>query len=183
MNKLLKISMTMLLVGSLAACGTNKKDNDVADNNTTTTTDNTADTNTGTGTDTTTNGTTGNGTTDNGTTAGDTHAQKVELADDVADKIKGMEEVKGANVFVTDNNAYVAVDLKDGVNASEELENKIGDEARSTNANFNNVYVTTNPDFTKQFNDYGEKIRANEPVEGFFDEFSDTVKRVFPDAH
>lgn len=181
MNKLLKISMTMLLVGSLAACGTNKKDeNNVADNNTTTTTDNTADTNTGTGTGM---GTTTNETTNNGTTTGETHAQKVELADDVADKIKGMEEVKGANVFVTDNNAYVAVDLKEGVNASEELENKIGDEARATNANFKNVYVTTNPDFTKQFNEYGEKIRANEPVEGFFKEFSDTVKRVFPDAH
>ena len=39
---------------------------------------------------------------------------KVELADDVADKITGMEEVKSANVFVTDNNAYVAVDLKEG---------------------------------------------------------------------
>ncbi|SER97997.1 YhcN/YlaJ family sporulation lipoprotein [Psychrobacillus sp. OK032] len=171
MNKLLQISMTMLLVGSLAACGTNNKD-DVADNNATTT-DKVTDTNINTDTNTV----------KTGTDHANNEGHKVELADDIADKIKGMEEVKGANVFVTDNNAYVAVDLKEGVDASEELENKIADEARATNANFNNVYVTTNPDFTKQFNEYGEKIRANEPVEGFFKEFSDTVKRVFPDAH
>ncbi|GGA32987.1 MULTISPECIES: YhcN/YlaJ family sporulation lipoprotein [Psychrobacillus] len=173
MNKLLQISMMMLLVGSLAACGTNNKNDDVADNNATTT-DNATDTNINTDTDTVN--------TDTDDTNGH-EGHKVELADDVADKIEGMEEVKGASVFVTDNNAYVAVDLKDGVDASEELENKVADEARAANANFNNVYVTTNPDFTKQFNEYGEKIRANEPVEGFFEEFSDTVKRVFPDAH
>ncbi|MFJ5771910.1 YhcN/YlaJ family sporulation lipoprotein [Psychrobacillus sp. NPDC093180] len=173
MNKLLQISMMMLLVGSLAACGTNNKNDDVADNSATTT-DNVTDTNINTDTDTVN--------TDTDDTNGH-EGHKVELADDVADKIQGMEEVKGASVFVTDNNAYVAVDLKDGVDASEELENKVADEARAANANFNNVYVTTNPDFTKQFNEYGEKIRANEPVEGFFEEFSDTVKRVFPDAH
>ena len=73
--------------------------------------------------------------------------------------------------------------LKEGINGNEELENKIADEARTANANFDNVYVSTNPDFAKQFNEYGEKIRANEPVEGFFEEFSDSVKRVFPDAN
>lgn len=158
----------MLLITLLGACGTNKN------NDNTNTTNNATDTNTDTTTttdETTTNDTNGN--TDH----------KLELADDVADKITEMEEVESANVIVTDNNAYVGVELKEGVNASEELENKIADEARATNANFNNVYVSTNPDFAKQFTEYGEKIRANEPVEGFFDEFSDTVKRVFPDAH
>lgn len=173
MNKLLQISMVMLLVGSLAACGTNKKDDDVADNSATTT-DNATDTNINTDTntvETNTDDVNGNG------------DHKLELADDVADKIAGMEEVERANVIVTDHNAYVAVELKEGTNASEELETKIADEARATNADFNNVYVSTNPDFAKQFNEYGEKIRANEPVEGFFEEFTDTVQRVFPDAH
>ena len=165
--------MVMLLVGSLAACGTNKKDENVA-NNGATTTNNATDTNINKANETVNTGT---------DHANGNEGHKVELADDVADKITGMEEVKSANVFVTDNNAYVAVDLKEGVNASEALEDKIADEARATNGKFNNVYVTTNPDFTKQFNEYGKKIRANEPVEGFFKEFSDTVKRVFPDAH
>ena len=105
------------------------------------------------------------------------------MADDVADKIVKMEEVESANVIVTDTNAYVAVVLKEGADGSEATENKIADEVRSTNATFKNVYVSMNPDFVKQMNEYGTKIRANEPVEGFFTEFSDAVKRVFPDAH
>lgn len=173
MNKLLQISIIMLLVGSLAACGTNKKDDDVA-NNSATTTDNATDTNVNTHT-------TADETVANDANGNEGH--KLELADDVADKIAGMEEVERANVIVTDHNAYVAVELKEGTSASEGLETKIADEARATNGDFNNVYVSTNPDFAKQFNEYGEKIRANEPVEGFFKEFSDTVKRVFPDAH
>ena len=39
--------------------------------------------------------------------------------------------------------------LKEGVDGNEELENKIADEARTANADFNNVYVSTNPDFAK----------------------------------
>lgn len=39
-----------------------------------------------------------------------------------------------------------------------------------------------NLDFVKQMNDYGTKIGEGEPVEGFFEEFSDTVRRVFPDS-
>ena len=108
---------------------------------------------------------------------------KLAVADDVADKLVKMEEVESANVIVTDTNAYVAVVLKEGADGSEATENKIADEVRSTNATFKNVYVSLNPDFVKQMNEYGTKIRANEPVEGFFTEFSDAMKRVFPDAH
>ena len=127
-------------------------------------------------------------TSNNNETATDTNLNnegnhKLAVADDVADKIVEMEEVKSANVIVTDTNAYVAVVLKEGANGSEVTENKIADEVRSANATFKNVYVSMNPDFVKQMNDYGNKIRANEPVEGFFTEFSDAMKRVFPDAH
>ncbi|MBO0588492.1 YhcN/YlaJ family sporulation lipoprotein [Sporosarcina sp. E16_8] len=108
---------------------------------------------------------------------------KLAVADDVADKLVKMEEVESANVIVTDTNAYVAVVLKEGAEGSEVTENKIADEVRSANATFKNVYVSMNPDFVKQMNEYGTKIRANEPVEGFFTEFSDAMKRVFPDAH
>ena len=108
---------------------------------------------------------------------------KLAVADDVADKIVKMEEVESANVIVTDTNAYVAVVLKEGADGSEVIENKIADEVRSANDAFKNVYVSMNPDFVKQMNEYGTKIREDKPVEGFFEEFSDAMKRVFPDAH
>jgi len=108
---------------------------------------------------------------------------RIEVADEAADHIVKMEEVESANVLVTNHNAYVAVVLHEGVEGTKQIEDKIAEEARAANKDFDNVYVSMNPDFVQQTTDYGNKIRAGEPVEGFFEEFSDTVRRVFPDAH
>ena len=162
----------MLLIGLLTACGNNNAD-EAKDNGTDKTTENTDMVDEDmyvTDEDTT-----------NGDVTNETEGQKVEVADEVADKITELEEVESASVLVTDNNAYVAVELKEGVDESEELKTKISDAAKAENGDFNNVYVSANPDFTKQFKDYGDRIRADEPIEGFFDEFTDTVERVFPD--
>jgi YhcN/YlaJ family sporulation lipoprotein len=161
-------------------CGTNKTANNTKTDVNKTATESPAGPATNTN-DTTTNT---NDTTTN-TDVNQNNTNKLEIADDVATKITEMKEVESASVIVTNNNAYVAATLKKGVNDSEALNTKIADQARATNANanYNNVYVSTNPDFAKQFKDYGQKIRANEPVAGFFQEFSDTIKRVFPNAH
>ncbi|MFF2755537.1 YhcN/YlaJ family sporulation lipoprotein [Psychrobacillus sp. NPDC058041] len=167
MGKIIQISITLLLISSLVGCGTHKTANNTP----------TTETPVGSSATTTTKETVTN------TDVNQNNTDKLELADDVATKITEMKEVESASVIVTNKNAYVAVTLKKDVNDSEALETKIADQARATNANFNNVYVSTNPDLAKQFTEYGEKIRANEPVSGFFKEFSDTIKRVFPDAH
>ncbi|MFJ7826031.1 YhcN/YlaJ family sporulation lipoprotein [Psychrobacillus sp. NPDC096623] len=178
MNNLMKIVFMMLLIGLLTACGTNNNDNKATDN-----ADNATENNDMIDEDVNDNDNGNNdAATGNGTENNDATNAHVELADEVANKITELEEVKSANVLVTDNNAYVAVELKEGVNETEELKTKISDAAKAEDASFNNVYVSANPDLTKQFNEYGERVRANEPVEGFFDEFTDTVKRVFPDA-
>ncbi|WP_438318273.1 YhcN/YlaJ family sporulation lipoprotein [Sporosarcina sp. FA9] len=110
---------------------------------------------------------------------------KLEVAKDAANLITELDEVESATVIVTNNNAYTAVVLHD--QASEELspdvEDKIADKVRTANSAIENVYVSLNPDFVKQMNDYGEKINEGKPVEGFFEEFSEAMKRVFPDAH
>ncbi len=169
MTKLVRVLVTLFVIFSLMGCGM-KKTEEVKENAMGTETETVVidENNNETATDANLNNE-GN--------------HKLAVADDVADKIVKMEEVKSANVIVTDTNAYVAVVLKEGANGSEVTENKIADEVRSANATFKNVYVSMNPDFVKQMNDYGTKIRANEPVEGFFTEFSDAMKRVFPDAH
>ncbi|MCZ8533830.1 YhcN/YlaJ family sporulation lipoprotein [Psychrobacillus psychrodurans] len=182
MNKLLKIIFMMLLIGILTACGNNNND-EAKDNGTDNATENTDTANEGAnGTDagTTNDDATNSGTSDEGAT-NNTEAQNVEVADEVADVITELEEVESASVLVTDNNAYVAVELSEGTEETEEIKTKISDAAKAENADFNNVYVSANPDFSQQFRDYGDRIRADEPVEGFFDEFTDTVERVFPD--
>ncbi|MEK3952229.1 YhcN/YlaJ family sporulation lipoprotein [Psychrobacillus sp. FSL K6-1464] len=177
MNTLLKLVFMMLLIGLLTACG-NNNDDEAKDNGTDKTTENTDMVDEGmNGTDAGT--TDGNAT--NGGTTNDTNAQDVEVADQVADKITELEEVESASVLVTDNNAYVAVELKEGTEETEEIKTKISDAAKKENADFKNVYVSANPDLSQQFKDYGDRIRADEPVEGFFNEFTDTVDRVFPD--
>jgi len=168
MTKALRLIATLLIVFSLVGCGmkkTEKVESDAAN----------------TSTETTENNSNTDSTTDENMDTNDN--QELAVADDVADKIVDMNEVESANVIVTGENAYVAVVLKEGTDSSEDVDNKIADQARSANADFKNVYVSTNPDFVKQMDDYGTKIRANEPVEGFFEEFADAMDRVFPDAH
>jgi len=169
MTKMLRVLATLLVIFSLMGCGM-KKNEEVKDNAV------------GTETETDVNDTTTDDLTTDANVNNESN-QKLAVADDVADKIVKMEEVESANVIVTDTNAYVAVVLKEGANGSEVTENKIADEVRLANAAFKNVYVSMNPDFVKQMNDYGTKIREDKPVEGFFEEFSDAMKRVFPDAH
>ena len=173
MTKMLRALGTLLVIFSLMGCGMNKTE-EVKDNAAGTETETETDVNDTTANDSTTDANVNN--------ESDENDGNPEVADDVADKIVEMEEVESANVIVTDTNAYVAVVLKEGAEGSEMTENKIADEVRSADATFKNVYVSMNPDFVKQMNEYGTKIREGKPVEGFFEEFTDSMKRVFPDA-
>lgn len=171
---MLRLPIILLIAFALMGCGMNRTDKDNAVNQ---------EPETGVDTDTVNepenNDVSNNANVDQNTTTD----YKLELADQAAEQVAEMEEVESANVLVTDTNAYVAVELKEGVEGNEQTENKIADLVREKNADFKNVYVSMNPDFVKQMTDYGDKIRAGEPVEGFFTEFSDAVRRVFPDAH
>ena len=50
----------------------------------------------------------------NGVGTNTTPGHKVEVEDKVADDVAAMKEVESASVLVTDANAYVAVELKEG---------------------------------------------------------------------
>jgi len=173
MSKLTKLLSLLLLVGFLAACGNN--DNNEQNNN------NNSDTSTNGATDNNKNQGANNGG-DNGQGTATNGDQKVDVADDVANKIAELEEVDTAHVLVTENNAYVAVKAKNGNEGNKELEQKIGEKAREAGRDFNHVYVSLNPDFVERMSGYGNKIRAGEPIEGLYDEFKTTVQDIFPDA-
>jgi YhcN/YlaJ family sporulation lipoprotein len=109
---------------------------------------------------------------------------RMEIADKAADRVAELDEVKTANVIVTNRNAYVAVVLRDGTKGevTDRLENKIADKVRATDPDIRNVYVSSNPDFVKRMKDYGERINEGDPIKGLFEEFNETVRRVFPNA-
>lgn len=120
---------------------------------------------------------------DNGNNNDNNNNRKLEVADDAADKITEMKEVKHANVIVAGNQAYVAVVLTNGnKEVGKDLKKKISDKVRDTDKNMDNVYVSANPDFVDRMQGYGERIQNGDPIAGFFDEFSETVQRVFPQA-
>lgn len=114
-----------------------------------------------------------------------------EAADKITDKVKGIES---AYVITTDNNAYVAAELdndnKRGNNnrnndrfddqLSDEVKNKISKIVKSVNKDIDNVYVSTNPDFLDLTNNYANDVERGEPIEGFFDQFSNMIERIFP---
>jgi YhcN/YlaJ family sporulation lipoprotein len=109
---------------------------------------------------------------------------QMKVADDAAEKVNEVEGVENATVIVTENNAFVAVALegnKQG-NITDDVKNKISDKVKSTDESIDNVYVSANPDFYDRMRDYGDRINKGEPIAGLFDEFGETVRRVFPTA-
>jgi spore cortex protein len=109
---------------------------------------------------------------------------RMEVADEAADKVANLEEVRTANCIVTDQNAYVAVILDNNPKGevTRDIENKIARAVKSTDPDIQNVYVSTNPDFVDRITDYGDKIQQGRPVQGLFEEFNEMVRRVFPTA-
>jgi len=129
------------------------------------------------------NGTVKDDTVNDKVTPGD-NGNDMEVADAAVDKITELENVESATVIVTNNNAFVAALLKDttGGEGTDTLEIKIADEVKATDPEIKNVYVSVNPDFAERMTEYREKINAGEPVEGFFEEFTQSVQNVFPDS-
>lgn len=106
---------------------------------------------------------------------------RISIADRVADKVTDLKEVKTCTVIVTDENAYVAAVLENGKDKlTKDVENRIADQVRKTDPKIKDVFVSVNPDFVDRMGDYGNDLRSGKPVKGLFDEFNNTVRRVFP---
>ncbi|WP_195780354.1 YhcN/YlaJ family sporulation lipoprotein [Priestia megaterium] len=114
----------------------------------------------------------------------DNNQTRLKVADEAANRIAKLDEVDSANVIVTNRNAYVAVVLQDRTKGevTDRLEKKIADQVRATDSDIQDVFVSSNPDFVERMRDYGNRINEGAPVKGLFEEFTETVRRVFPNA-
>ncbi|PEF74882.1 YhcN/YlaJ family sporulation lipoprotein [Bacillus pseudomycoides] len=117
----------------------------------------------------------------NGVTNNET---RLHIANKAADRIVELEEIDKANVIVTNRNAYVAVVLRENVKGqiTKQLEKKVADQVRTTDPDIRHVFVSSNPDFVDRMRDYADKINQGKPVTGLFEEFTETVRRVFPNS-
>ncbi|WP_158068841.1 YhcN/YlaJ family sporulation lipoprotein [Domibacillus epiphyticus] len=118
--------------------------------------------------------------TDEYTTRTGDHTQ-LDAVNDAAEQLAALKEVERANVLVTNGNAYVAVVLEDEQNGevSNGLKKRITDEVKAADKDIKQVFVSSDPVFVKQMNDYGEKITEGQPVTGLVDEFNKMVQNVF----
>ncbi|MEH7516392.1 YhcN/YlaJ family sporulation lipoprotein [Priestia megaterium] len=114
----------------------------------------------------------------------DNNQTRLKVADEAADRIAKLDEVDNANVIVTNRNAYVAVVLKNEANGevTDPLKEKISDQVRATDRDIRNVYVSSDPDFVNRMEGYGNRINENATRNGLFEDFTETVRRVFPNT-
>ncbi|MGP0686499.1 YhcN/YlaJ family sporulation lipoprotein [Priestia aryabhattai] len=114
----------------------------------------------------------------------DNNQTRLKVADEAADRIAKLDEVDNANVIVTNRNAYVAVVLKNEANGevTDPLKKKISDQVRATDRDIRNVYVSSDPDFVNRMEGYGNRVNEDATRNGLFEDFTETVRRVFPNT-
>ncbi|MGA8941880.1 MAG: YhcN/YlaJ family sporulation lipoprotein [Thermoactinomyces sp.] len=103
----------------------------------------------------------------------------------VAQQVANLPEINTAAAIVMNRNAYVAVTLKakrgDG-KVTEQLKDKVSKRAKAADPTLRNVYVSANPDFVKQINNYVNDLQNGRPVSGFIKNLNDILRRTFPEA-
>ncbi|MGQ7889756.1 YhcN/YlaJ family sporulation lipoprotein [Paenibacillus sp. WC2504] len=108
---------------------------------------------------------------------------RIQIAKQAADKITQVPGVKSANVLVTNRNAYVAAVVNTPqTELTKDLENQIAQQVKATDANIQNVYVSSNPEFVDRVNSYITDVGQGRPASGFVEQFSEMVRRIFPSA-
>ncbi|MFC7440581.1 YhcN/YlaJ family sporulation lipoprotein [Laceyella putida] len=118
-------------------------------------------------------------------TLDDNMGRGVRLADNVANDIARMPEVESASVIVMGRTAYLGVVLEERVgdgNISQRLNQRISARVRAIDPSIRRVYVSQNPDFVKQMNNYAQDLRQGRPVRGFINNLTDIIRRTFPEA-
>jgi YhcN/YlaJ family sporulation lipoprotein len=132
---------------------------------------------------------------------------KMQVSQQIADRIAALDDVDSASVLLAGRNAYVAVVMPSGqgkgtgaganmgkgnagntggsqalstFDAPQQIKERIASQVRAINPNIRRVYVSANPDFVSRMNGFAQDVMSGRPVSGFLDEFNTLVQRIFP---
>lgn len=118
---------------------------------------------------------------------------------ETARAITKMNEVRSANVLLSDNNAYVGIEINaprygqgqsfmgkpnrngpgfDTVNDA--LRTKITEKVKSLNPSIKNVYISADPTFMNTFRGYSNQVVHGNSIQSFISQFNDAMKKSFP---
>jgi spore cortex protein len=106
--------------------------------------------------------------------------ERIQVANQAANKIVQINGVARAYVLVTQRNAYVAATLNPNQQLSGDMEKRIADQVRAAVPHVQNVYVSTNPDFVNRVSTYVNDVQQGRPAAGFVEQFNEMVQRIFP---
>jgi len=105
------------------------------------------------------------------------------IADQVTDEVA---EIDRAYVLTMGNNAYVACqidndrELNENNDLSDKLEKEVTQAVKDADNKIDHVFVSSNPDFIDLTSNYMRDVDRGEPIEGFFDQFTEMIEWVFP---
>jgi YhcN/YlaJ family sporulation lipoprotein len=131
-----------------------------------------------------------------------TRDSKMQVSQQIADRIAALDDVDSASVLLAGRTAYVAVVMPSGqgnesgaaanegnageshtlstYDAPQEIKERIASQVKTINPNIRRVYVSANPDFVARMNGFAQDVMSGRPVSGFVDEFNTLIQRVFP---
>ncbi|WP_096182617.1 YhcN/YlaJ family sporulation lipoprotein [Effusibacillus lacus] len=105
-------------------------------------------------------------------------------ARNIADALVGKHNIERANVFVAGRTAYVAVNIPNMAQGAitDQIKTDVANTVRGVEPDIQQVYVSADPDLYNRFQGYSNDIQQGRPIQGIFQRFMETVKRVFPEA-
>lgn len=129
----------------------------------------------------------------------DLHVDRTLRVSQLAEQyVENLDEIEGAHVIFSNNNAYVAVRLanqnnqtkkeitKESATALKEygsglsvFEQKITDQVRKADNKIHKVYISVNPDFYTTMHTYADDIRSDRNKSSLYRDFSNTVTNFF----
>jgi YhcN/YlaJ family sporulation lipoprotein len=103
-------------------------------------------------------------------------------AQNVASALAGKHNIRRANVLLTDQTAFVAVDIPNTAQRqlTDQIKTSVADEVRRVDPSIQRVYVSADPDLFERFQGFSNDLQAGRPVQGIYDRFMELVQRVFP---
>ncbi|MEH7121470.1 YhcN/YlaJ family sporulation lipoprotein [Neobacillus vireti] len=110
-------------------------------------------------------------------------SSKIIVANQAAKKVTDLSKIDHANIIVTDNNAYVAVKMTGTDHRlTPTVRKEITKAVKAADPNIDTVYISKHPQFYKQMMRYTKVIQDGRTNNNLIGEFSDTIRRIFPDA-
>ncbi|BCJ85937.1 YhcN/YlaJ family sporulation lipoprotein [Effusibacillus dendaii] len=116
------------------------------------------------------------------TTAQNAPDGKFREAQNIANALVGRHNIQRASVFVTDQTAYVAVDIPNTVQGqlTDQIKNSVANEVRRVDPSVQQVYVSADPAVMQQFQGFSNDIRNGQPIQGLYTRFTEVIRRMMP---